>query len=304
MITDPTSRSIMHQRPSGAEVAEFMCKFSGTPKRPPMATDAQPYIGAYAVTRVENNIAGLIICQQLSATEQGKPLNFLFGGLLDAAKNTAVERDLSEQFLLLVNELTRLVATQWVICLRGQDIDQLGYVSDEEAFWMRRGFSRLDIQYRYSRATQPVLDASFQQSFKISKYAGGDRKINEDVLALYRRTHRSLVASAGMTAAQLDWPLNSADVCNLICWDTDKLVGHALVLQMGDDLFVSNISISRRYWGTGASDQFSHAIVLEAAKRQCTTISAGVAGGNRPSRAMMERWSMRPVKGYVRLMME
>ena len=163
--------------------------------------------------------------------------------------------------------------------------------------------SKLQLRARFKRLRyQLTLTQRLElpnHTYRIAIYDGQERKVVEEVAALYARAFRGQDSVGDLTPERFhDFSTQSSSV--LLClWDADRLAAFAGLNQHDSEGWIYWIAAGRRWWGKGVSDVLSSVIHNQLMDMGCTTADAQADENNYPSRALMERFGMTPIKTYV-----
>ena len=178
-----------------------------------------------------------------------------------------------------------------IISLDQQPIEAVNKHTEEEAFWLDRGFSHLDVQVFYQGVVQHD-DSPKKLDFSVNKYAGGDHAMNLELCNLYRKAYDKRAGIPDVTPESINEQLSIPGCSYLVMRHKDELIGQVTLSISKKECYVDSIYVKRSYWGTGAADTLTQSLFDYAKTKGCQTLSGVAASNNQASRALMERFGL------------
>jgi hypothetical protein len=240
------------------------------------------------------HVLGLYLYRGLAGLRADTTLYYPSGGMLSEYRNTRHHQALIESLIQAIKTDSKV---QIIVKLDKQPIHQGDEIVEDEAFWLKQGFSPLDKLIYYQgtiKYTEELKcnDFQYQSDFSVNEYAGGDEATNAELCFLYREAYKRQAVIPDVTSEGINRQLSIPSCSYLIMRHKDELIGQATLFISNNDCYVDSLHIKRSYWGKGASDQLGWSMLHYAKNRGCQTVSGMVAYKNRPSSALLERfWS-------------
>lgn len=275
-----------------AEVYSFFSRYAGWPETADIAD--QLYSGQGYAARSGTEILGIVIFTLLPSLVTGETLCFLFGTVDPAHRRRRLGTRLMKETISAV----RKVAPRLVVIAFLPEKDEQSTV----AFLRFLGFAEMDTMLRYERDLTQVTCAVEQLTYNIREYKGGEQRVDESIIDLYRRAYRGHLGIPDLTFEWLRKQLAQPSCSYILLRHNGQLVGHASMWINQGECYVDSALVARSHWGSGASDAIARSLLRIAVERGCTTISGMAASTNRPSRSLMERYGLQVGKSIKRFL--
>lgn len=233
-------------------------------------------------------LRGIYTCKAFASLQAGTTLYYPYGGMLVEDRYTSLHQALIES---LMRQLKSDEKVCIMISLDQQPIDAVNNNSEEEAFWLDRGFSHLDVQVFYQGIVKHN-DSPKKLDFSVSKYAGGDHAMNLDLCNLYCKAYDRRAGIPNITPNNINEQLSIPGCSYLVMRHKDELLGQVTLFISKQECYVDSIYVKRSYWCTGAADTLTQSLFDYAKTEGCQTLSGVAASNNQASRALMERFGL------------
>jgi GNAT superfamily N-acetyltransferase len=233
-------------------------------------------------------LRGLYTYKAFASLQAGTTLYYPYGGMLVEDRYTSRHQALIES---LMRQLKSDEKVRIIISLDQQPIEAVNKHAEEEAFWLDRGFSHLDVQVFYQGVVQHD-DSPKKLDFSVSKYAGGDHEMNLELCNLYRKAYDKRAGIPDVTPESINEQLSIPGCSYLVMRHKDELIGQVTLSISKKECYVDSIYVKRSYWGTGAADTLTQSLFDYAKTKGCQTLSGVAAYNNQASRALMERFGL------------
>jgi GNAT superfamily N-acetyltransferase len=164
------------------------------------------------------------------------------------------------------------------------------------AFLNRFDFAEMDCQVHCERRLIGLDPICEDVRFGIREYRGGSPALDRAIMDMHRRAYRARPCVPDLTDELLAHRLAQPSCYHKLLFHGRKLVGYASFWINGSECYVDSLAVTRRYWGSGASEILARSVEHFAAEHGCATLSTVITSSNLAIVSIMERHACHPVK--------